>query len=52
MSFALASPVVVIYTIDNTAAAVAVSTRGEDKVKEDKDKFDNTISKSIFLGCF
>jgi hypothetical protein len=52
MSSAFASLAVVIYTIDNTTAATAVSARGKDKVKKDKDKFDNAISKSILLGCF
>jgi hypothetical protein len=52
MSSALASLAVVIYTIDNTAAAAAVGARGEDKVKEDKDKFNDTVSKSILLGRF
>jgi hypothetical protein len=52
MSSAPASPAIVIYTIDNTAAAAAVGARGEDKVKEDKDKFDDTVSKSILLGRF
>jgi hypothetical protein len=52
MSSALASPAVVIYTTDNTAAAAAVGARGEDKVKEDKDKFDDAVSKSILLGRF
>jgi hypothetical protein len=52
MSSALASSAIVIYTTDDTAAATAVSARGKDKVKEDKDKFDNAVSKSILLGCF
>jgi hypothetical protein len=52
MSSAPASPAVVIYTIDNTAAAATVSAKGEDKVKEDKDKFDDTVNKSILLGRF
>jgi hypothetical protein len=52
MSSALASSAVVIYTIDNTAAAAAVSAKGEDKVKEDKDEFDDTIGKSILPGRF
>jgi hypothetical protein len=55
MSFTLAS--LVIYTANNTAAA-AVCAKGKGKVKnESKDKSevedeDNTISKSILLGCF
>jgi hypothetical protein len=52
MSSALASPAVVIYITDNTAAAAAVSARGKDKVKEDKDEFDDAVSKSIFLSRF
>jgi hypothetical protein len=52
MSSAFASPAVVIYTTDNTATAAAVGARSEDKVKEDKDEFDDAISKSIFLSCF
>jgi hypothetical protein len=52
MSSAFASLAVVIYTIDNTAAAAAVSAKGKDKVKEDKDEFNDAVSKSIFLSCF
>jgi hypothetical protein len=52
MSFVLASLAVVIYTIDNTTAVAAISAKGKDKVKKDKDKFNNTVSKSILLGCF
>jgi hypothetical protein len=52
MSSALASPAVVIYTTDDTAAAAAVGARGKDKVKEDKDEFDDAVSKSILLGRF
>jgi hypothetical protein len=52
MSSAFASLAVVIYTTNDTAAAAAVSARGEDKVKEDKDKFNDTVSKSILLGRF
>jgi hypothetical protein len=52
MSSALASPAVVIYTTDDTATAAAVSARGEDKVKEDKDEFDDAVGKSILLGRF
>jgi hypothetical protein len=52
MSFVFASFVVIIYTTNNTATAAAISAKGKDKVKKNKDKFDNTISKSIFLGCF
>jgi hypothetical protein len=52
MSSALASLAVVIYTIDDTAAAAAVGAKGKDKVKEDKDKFNNAVSKSILLSCF
>jgi hypothetical protein len=50
-----ASFAVVIYTIDDTAAAAAVGTRGEDEVEEedeDEDEFDNAIGKSILLGHF
>jgi hypothetical protein len=52
MSSALTFPAVVIYTIDNTTAAAAVSAKGKDKVKEDKDEFDDAVSKSILLGRF
>jgi hypothetical protein len=52
MSSALASLAVVIYTTDDTATAAAVSAKGEDKVKEDKDEFDDAVSKSIFLSRF
>jgi hypothetical protein len=57
--FALASLTVIIYTINNTAAAAIVYAKGEGKVKgkvkdkdKDKDKYNNTISKFILLGCF
>jgi hypothetical protein len=52
MSFAFASSAVVIYTTDDTAAAAAVGARGEDKVKEDKDEFNDAVGKSILLGRF
>jgi hypothetical protein len=55
MSFAPASPAlaVVIYTIDDTAAAAAVGAGSKDEVEEeDEDEFDDAISKSILLGRF
>jgi hypothetical protein len=52
MSSVPASLAVVIYTIDDTAATAAVSAKGKDKVKKDKDEFDNAVGKSILLGCF
>jgi hypothetical protein len=52
MSSALTSLAVVIYTTNNTAVATAVGAKGKDKVKKDKDEFDDTVSKSILLGRF
>jgi hypothetical protein len=52
MSSAPASPAVVIYTTDDTAAAAAVGARGEDEVKEDEDEFDDAVGKSILPGRF
>ena len=49
-----ASFAIVIYTIDETTTTTTVvSARGEDEVREeDKDEFNDAISKSILLGCF
>ena len=53
MSSTLASFAIVIYTTNETTATAAISTRGEDEVKEeDKDEYDDAIGKSILLGRF
>jgi hypothetical protein len=48
----LAFSAIVIYTINDTTAAAAISAKSKDKVKKDKDEFNNAISKSILLSCF